>query len=142
MFQIQNCLECNFSWNSTIFNIIRRVVWCSKFYFLFHNLFSKILSIDFFIFYNVTKIKIKSFECPKSKPATHCFIFSLSNNALTIRCLVSERIYPASQHIILKIVGFLKGMFVLLCFVEYLNLVLGLCLWGSIAVWFSTIPVV
>ena len=53
-------------------------------------------------------------------------LFSVyQNNTLTIRCLVSKRIHPASQHIILKIVGFLKGMSVLLCFVEYLILVLA-----------------
>ena len=32
----------------------------------------------FNFFFNFTKIKINSFECPKSKPATHCFIFNLS----------------------------------------------------------------
>ena len=29
-------------------------------------------------FYNFTKIKILTFECSKSKSATHCFIFNLS----------------------------------------------------------------
>jgi hypothetical protein len=34
---------------------------------------------NYFLFFcNFTKIKIKSFENPKSKPATHCFIFNLS----------------------------------------------------------------
>ena len=32
--------------------------------------------IVIFFICNYTKIKIKSFECPKSKPATHCFIFN------------------------------------------------------------------
>ena len=47
-------------------------------------------------FYNFTKMKIKSFECPKSKPATHCTVL-LSiywDNAWPIRhctCLMRQR---------------------------------------------------
>ena len=41
----------------------------------------------FLFLYNFTEIKIKSFECPISKPATHCFIFNLPNNTWTIRRL-------------------------------------------------------
>ena len=78
--------------NPTIFNIIRwvdgTIVSLTK-YLMFqvlHILFSqfltkffvKILSIYLF-FSNFKKIKIKSFEWCKSKPATHCcFIFNLS----------------------------------------------------------------
>ena len=63
------------------------IIFCQKFLqnslqkFLQNSLkkfFAKIFSIYFFIFYNFTKIKIKSFECPNSKPETHCFIFNLS----------------------------------------------------------------
>ena len=59
---------------------------------------------NLFIFYNFTKIK--SFECPKSKPATHCFIYQY--NTWTIRRLAYEMIDPATQHIVLKIVQFLE----------------------------------
>ena len=46
--------------------------------FFFHNFLQNSLQKSFqFILYNFTKIKIKSFECPKSKPATRCFIFNL-----------------------------------------------------------------
>ena len=48
----------------------------------------------------LTKIKIKSFECPKS-------IRNKKNNAWNIRHLVDELFVPATQRIILKIVGFL-----------------------------------
>ena len=41
----------------------------------FHNLLQNYFH---FLFYNFTKIEIKSFECTKSKPATHCFTFNLS----------------------------------------------------------------
>ena len=82
----------------------RPSVWCSKYYFFFHN-FLQILKKSFnLFFYNFTKIKIKSFECPKSKPATHCFISIYQNNTWTIRCLGDETIDPATQHIILKII--------------------------------------
>ena len=72
-----------FIWNPTIFNIIRWLtgsmgqmthrtsLWCSKYFFklVFHKFLAKflakIISIDFF--YKFTKIKIKSFECPKSR---------------------------------------------------------------------------
>ena len=49
---------------------------------MFHVLFFFIISCKilckniFILFYNFTKIK--SFECPKSKPVTNCFIFNLS----------------------------------------------------------------
>ena len=46
-------------------------VWCSEYYFFswfLAKFFSKIFSIYLLIFfYKITKIKIKSFECPKSK---------------------------------------------------------------------------
>ena len=60
--------------NPTIFNIICWVAgslgwpsaWCSKYYFFFHNFFAKIISIYFLIVHNLTKFKIKSFQCTKS----------------------------------------------------------------------------
>ena len=48
-------------------------------------------------------MKIKSFECPKSKPASQqsTFLFSIyQNNTWTIRHLVDEMINPATQRII------------------------------------------
>ena len=101
--------------NPTIFNIIRWVagllgrsshwpsVWCSKYFFFIIS--CKILSknpfkLFFQIFYNFTKIKIKSFECPKSIRNYE------KNNAWSIRRLVDESFVPSTQRIILKIVGF------------------------------------
>ena len=52
-------------------------------------------------------MKMKSFECSKSKQATHCFIFNLY--FLDHQRLVDGTIDPATQRIILKIVGFLKS---------------------------------
>ena len=68
--------------NLTIFNIIRWLagsmgrtthrpsVWCSKYYFFFiiscKILCKKSFQFIFLFFYNFTKIKIKSFKCPKS----------------------------------------------------------------------------
>ena len=43
-----------------------------------HNIFQKSYQFIFQFFFNSTKIKVKSFECLKSKPATYCFIFNLS----------------------------------------------------------------
>ena len=48
-----------------------------------------------------TKIKIKSFECPKSIRNYG------KNKAWNIRRLVDESFVPSTQRIILKIVGFL-----------------------------------
>ena len=74
------------------------IVWltkCLMFQVLFlGKLFSKILSISFKFFYNFTKIKLKSFQCPKSKPV----LFSIyQNNTWTIRPLVDKTIDPATQ---------------------------------------------
>ena len=80
--------------NSSIFNMIcwfagtpgqrtqQPSVCCSKYYFFF-TISCKILCKNcfnlFFLFiHKFTKTKIKSFESPKSKPATHCYIFNLS----------------------------------------------------------------
>ena len=55
---------------------------CLMFQVLFFFIIScKILCKNLFIFlflYNFTKIKKQSFECLKSKAATHCFIFNQS----------------------------------------------------------------
>ena len=53
-------------------------------------------------FYYFTRMKMNTFECPKSKPTTYC--------TWTIRPLVDERIDPATQHIIWKIVRFLATL--------------------------------
>ena len=103
----------------TIYNIIhwlggslgqmthRPSVWCSKYYFFFHNFLQnslqKSFQFIFLFFYNFTKIKIKSFECPKSIRNYE------KNNAWNIRRLVDESFVPATpviQRIILKIVEF------------------------------------
>ena len=74
--------------------------------FFFHNFLQISLHKSFqfiFFFYNFTKIKIKHFECPKSKPTV---LFSIyQNNTWTIRYLVDETIKPATTPFILKIVG-------------------------------------
>ena len=43
---------------------------------------------------------MKSFERPKSKRVTHCSNHNLSNDTWTIKHLVDETIYPATQCII------------------------------------------
>ena len=53
-------------------------------------------------FYYFTRMKMNTFECPKSKPTTYC--------TWTIRPLVDETIDPATQHIIWKIVRFLATL--------------------------------
>ena len=80
-----------------IFFIISCKILCKNCF----NLFS-------YIFYNFTKIKIKSFGCPKAIRNYE------KNNIWNIRRLVDESFIPATQRIILKIVGFYlycwKGM--------------------------------
>ena len=53
-------------------------VWCYKYY-VFHNFMQNSLQNHFNLFfyfsYNFADIKIKNFQCPKSKPVTHCLIF-------------------------------------------------------------------
>ena len=79
----------------------RPSVWCSKYYFFF-IISCKILCKNRFnlFFYNFTKMKVKSFECPKSIRNYE------KKNAWNIRRLVNESFVPASQRIILKNVGF------------------------------------
>ena len=110
-FLMTKCKPCctlgNMILNPSIYNIIRWVawtmgqtncrpsVWCSKYYFFswfLAKFFAKILSIYFLIFfYKITKIKIKSFECPKS-------IESLkNNNTWNIRLLVDDSFVPSSK---------------------------------------------
>ena len=82
--QVLSCCTCvlksdNLQYNMLGYWVNEMIVSLTKYYFLSQFLakfFAKIFSIYFFIFYNFSKIK--SFECPKSKPATHCFIFNLS----------------------------------------------------------------
>ena len=88
-----------------IFNIIRWFagslgqmthqpsIWCSKYYF-FHDFLQNSLQKSFqfiFYFYKFTKIKIKSFVCPKSIRNYE------KNNAWNIRCLVDELFVPSIQ---------------------------------------------
>ena len=83
----------------------RPSVWCSNCYFFswfLAKFFAKILSIYFLIFfYKITKIEIKSFECPKSINNYE------KNNAWNIRQFFDESFVPSTQCIILKITGFL-----------------------------------
>ena len=74
----------------------------------FHNFLQnslqKSFQFIFLFFHNFTKIKIKSFEYSSQQPTA---LFSIyQNNTWTIRGLVDETIDPATQRIILKIVGF------------------------------------
>ena len=78
-FEWMGCQRCHFQrkwlycreWTasdvpSIIFFIISCKILCKNpFNFFFHFLIT------------LHKIKIKIFECPKTKPATHCFIFNL-----------------------------------------------------------------
>ena len=70
-------------------------VWCSKYYFFFHNFLQnslqKLFQFIFLFFYKFTKIKIKSFECPK--PISNY----KKNNAWNIRRLVNDSFVPANQ---------------------------------------------
>ena len=72
--------------------------------FFFHNFLQnslqKSFQFIFLFFYNITKIKIKSFESPKSMTNYE------KNNAWDIRRFVDELFVPATQRIILKIDGF------------------------------------
>ena len=79
--------------------------------FYFHNFLQNSLQKSFpfviLFLYNFTKIKIKSFECPKCTCQKPTVLFSIyQNNTWTIRRLVDEMINPATQRIILKIVRF------------------------------------
>ena len=91
------------SWNPTIFNIIRWVggslgrwshrpsVWCSKYYNFLQNSLQKLFQFNFHFSYKFTKIKIKSFECPKSMRNYK------KKNAWNIRRLVEESFIPVNQ---------------------------------------------
>ena len=74
-----NNLQCNTlgRWvNRAIVSLTKHLKFQVLFFFI---ITCKILcKTPLIFFYNFTKIEIKSFECPKSKPATHCFIFNLS----------------------------------------------------------------
>ena len=48
------------------------------FYNFLQNYLQKSFQFIILFFHNFTKMKITSFECPKSNPATHCFLFNLS----------------------------------------------------------------
>ena len=69
--------------------------------FFFHNFLQnslqKLFQFIFLFFYKFTKIKIKSFECPKSIRNYE------KNNAWNIRHLVDESFGPSTQRIILQI---------------------------------------
>ena len=114
----QTVLPQSSIWNPSIYNIIRWVawimgqtnrrpsVWCSKYYF-FHDFLQNSLQKSFqFIFlflYKITKIKIKSFECPKSKR-------NYEKKCLEHQTLgrwVVRPSDPVTQRLILKIGGFL-----------------------------------
>ena len=54
-----------------------------------------LISMYFLIFLQIYKMKIKSFECPKSKLATQCFFSIYQNNTQTFRRLGAETINQA-----------------------------------------------
>jgi hypothetical protein len=56
-----------------------------------HDSLQKLFQFIFLFFYNFTKIKRKSFECPKSRRNYE------KNNAWNIRLLVDESFVPATQ---------------------------------------------
>jgi hypothetical protein len=72
--------------------IVCNYVWCSKYYHFF-MICCKIRCKNGFnlFFYKFTKIKVKSFECPKS------VIDLIKNNAWNIRRLVDDSFVPANQ---------------------------------------------
>ena len=59
---------------------------------------------DIYLLISLSKTKIKSFECPKSIKNNE------KNNTGNIRRLVDESFDPATQRLILKIVGFYYAM--------------------------------
>ena len=70
-------------------------LWCSKYILFFHdflqNSLQKSFQFIFLFFYKITKIKIKSFECPKS-------IKSIKKpNTWNIRLLVDDSFVPSSK---------------------------------------------
>ena len=94
------------SWNPSIYNIICWVawmmgqtnrqpsVWCSKYHFFswfLAKFFAKILSIYFLIFYKITKIKIKNFECPRSIRNYE------KKNTWNVKRLVDDSFVPLAQ---------------------------------------------
>ena len=107
LFHWQSSFQLLITWNPSIYNIIRWVawtmgqtnrrqsVWCSKYYFFF-MISCKILCknpFNFFsyFFFKIKKIKIKSFDCPKS-------IKSIKrNNTWNIRLLVDNSFVPSSK---------------------------------------------
>ena len=72
----------------------RPSVWCSKYYFFFIKsckiLCKNPFNLFFYFFYKITKMKIKSFECPKS-------IRNYEKNTWNIRRLVDESFVPYAQ---------------------------------------------
>ena len=67
----KNLKSVNLQYNTQVLwaygtNDLSTSIWCSKYNFSFFIKSCRILSIYFLLFYKVTKIKINSFECPKS----------------------------------------------------------------------------
>ena len=63
-----------------IVSLIERLMIQVLFFFIISckTLCKNLFNLFSYFLYKFTKIKIKSFESPKSKPATHCYIFNLS----------------------------------------------------------------
>ena len=74
----------------------RPTVWCSNYYFfswfLAKFFAKKSFHFIFSFFYEITKIKIKSFKCPKS-------IKSIKKNTWNIRLLVDDSFVPSSKQL-------------------------------------------
>ena len=85
----------------------RPSVWCSKYYFFFiiswKILCKKPFNSFYYFFYKITKLKIKSFECPKSIKSIRKIILGTSDSWSTIRLSHCN----ATQRNILLIDGYL-----------------------------------
>ena len=91
----------------------RPSVWCSKYYFfsnVLKNSLQKSFQFFFSFFYNFTKIK--SLECPKSKPASH---FTMRTNLLNWCNLVS-----ISKNVVFYAFLVVRILLILWTFTKYL----------------------
>ena len=93
--------------DGTIVSLTKHLIFQVLFLFLnfLQNSLQKLFQFIFLFFYNFTKIKINSFECPKSIRNYEKIMLGTSD-AWSLRHLSHRPIAPATQRIILKIVGF------------------------------------
>ena len=114
-----NMLVCGPIWQMTR----RPSVWCSKYYLFFikscNILYKKPFNLFSNFFCKITKMKIKSFECPKSYK-------KIWKKKYLERQMLGQRVVcpksPANQRIILYIVGFLVVSYIYWPSWEYCHL--------------------